>query len=107
GIDLGSGSFALIMPPRILLLAGKGVDATSFGATRYVLDQVYDIPHSVVDSQALDRVDLATATAIVLPEGRGPEEKPAADALRKFMNDGGVVVALGPAAVSPATAEKD
>ena len=57
------------MPPRILLLAGKGIDATSFGATRYVLDQVYDLPYSVVDSEALDRMDLSTATAIVLPEG--------------------------------------
>jgi len=84
------------MPPRILLVAGKGTDSTSFGSTRYVLDQVYDIPYSVVDSQALDHVDLSGATAIVLPEGRGPAEKPAAEALKKFFHEMGAEPTVQP-----------
>jgi hypothetical protein len=106
GIDLGSTSFALVMPPRILLSAGKGIDPNSYGATRYVLDQVYDLPYGVVDSEAFGRVDLASATAIVLPDGRPPSEKAAQEALKKFMNDGGVVVALGSSAFALATGEK-
>jgi hypothetical protein len=105
GIDLGSASFALVMPPRILLLAGRGVDPSSFGATRYVLDQVYDLPYGVVDTDRVGRIDLAGVTAIVLPDGRPPSDKPTLDALRKFMEDGGVVVALGSAAFSLATGE--
>jgi hypothetical protein len=107
GIDLGSASFGLIMPPRILLLAGKGIDATSFGSTRYVLDQVYDLPYSVIDADSLERVDLAGATAIVVPDGRAPSDKPAQEALKKFMNDGGVVVALGNSAFELASGEKE
>ena len=74
--------------------------------SRRDLDQVYDLPYSVVDSESLGRIDFAGATAIVLPDGNAPKEKPAQDALKKFMREGGVVVALGSAAFDLASSDK-
>ncbi len=107
GVDLGSESFGLVSPPRILLGAGRGIDSTSFGAARYVLDVAYDLPHGVVDLDDLERIDLRRATALVLPDGRAPRSKAALEAMRQFLRDGGVVVAIGAAAFELASGEKE
>ncbi len=98
GIDLGSASFPSLNQPRVLLVAGRGRDATSFGAARFLLDQIHRIPYSVVTEESLTRRNLARATAVVFTEGRGITNVDTRTALREFMSDGGVVVAMGSSA---------
>lgn len=98
GADLGSDHFAPVAAPRVVLVAGDGVDTTSFGAARFLLDRTYDAPYSVVNFDDVRRIEPGTATAIVYAEGRFPRDKETVAALRAFMERGGVVVALGGAA---------
>ena len=96
GVDLGSSSVVPVVPPRLLLVGGEGISATSFGAARFLLDQVLDVRHSVMAPEVLQRIDLGDFTAVVIPEGRVARE--VADALGEYVDEGGVVVALGRAA---------
>jgi hypothetical protein len=98
GVDLGSSAFELLNTPRILLVGGRGRDATAFGSTRYLLDAVWKLPYSVVAEEALTPRVLASATAVVFTEGAGVTKASTKDALRGFMREGGAVVLLGAAA---------
>jgi hypothetical protein len=96
GIDLGSSSIVPVVPPRIALLGGPGISETSFGATRHILDAVLKAPVSVFSPDDFRRAELARYTAVVVPEGGvKPELR---EHLKKFAEDGGVVVAFGSAA---------
>lgn len=99
GVDFGSTAFQLLNTPRVLLVGGRGRDATAFGSTRYLLDVVWKIPYSIVTEDALSARTLAGATAVVFSEGSGVTKAATKDALRAFMNDGGAVVLLGSAAL--------
>ncbi len=98
GIDLGSTSFVLVAPPRVALLGGEGVDVTSFGSTRWLLDQVLDLPHSVLPIGKLADLDLHGFSSVVIPECRVPKE--GASTLVEFAREGGVVIAMGDSAFS-------
>lgn len=96
GIDLGSTAIQSVVPPRIALLGGPSLSETSFGATRHILDAVLHAPLSVFSPEDFQRADLARYTAVVVPEGGlKPEVR---EHLKKFAEDGGVVVAFGSAA---------
>lgn len=71
GIPLGSNQMVPIRKPRIGIVAGRGVNATSFGALWHLLDQQLGAAHSVLDVERLDGVDLSRFDVLVLPEGGG------------------------------------
>lgn len=104
GIDLGSQSVAPVVRPRVALCGGEGTSTTSFGAARFLLDRVLDVPHSVVPLRDLARADLQRFTAVVIPEGEAPAA--ARENLERFVEGGGVVVALGDAAFDLCGGEK-
>ena len=95
GVDFGSSNVVRLRRPKIALLAGDGMSATSWGATRFMIEAVYDVPYSNFDAERLADLDLDDYTALVVPAGRlrlGDAEK---KALQKFTASGGVVIALG------------
>ena len=71
GVTLGSNRVVAIKQPRIGLLAGRGVSATSFGALWHLLDEEVGAVHSVLDVEQLDGVDLSRFDVLVLPDGGG------------------------------------
>ena len=98
GIDLGSQSVVPVVRPHVALCGGEGTSSTSFGATRYLLDQVMDLPHTVLRIDRLASADLDRYSAVAIPEGRVPPA--AARNLTRFAERGGVVVAWGRSAFS-------
>ncbi len=100
GIPLGSNQMVAVKKPRIGLLAGRGVSATSFGALWHLLDQEVRAPHSVLDVEHLDGVDLTRFDVIVVPDGEsfrdsvGDED---AARLAAWVEGGGEIVAEGSA----------
>jgi hypothetical protein len=96
GIPLGSNQMVAIKRPRIGLVGGRGVGATSFGALWHLLDQQVAAPHSVLDLERLDDVDLARFDVLVLPDGggyRGTLGAEGAKRLGAWVRGGGVLVA--------------
>lgn len=98
GIDLGSRSVVPVVRPRIALCGGEGTSSTSFGATRFVLDQVLDIPYSFVPLESLGSLDLDDFTVVVIPEAS--VSSAAKKKLATFASSGGVVIGFGRSAFS-------
>ncbi len=95
GIDLGSGRFLRLRRPRVALMGGPGISPTSFGATRFLLDELYGLEHSVFAIEDLGRLDLEKYTALVFPEGFFRLDDAQKKKVKEFAREGGVVIALG------------
>lgn len=100
GPNPGSSNFRTLREPRVAMLWGDGTSPTSAGATRYVLEQRYGIPVSVIRARTVSRADLSSWDVLILPEqgwsrfndtlGSGGRSK-----IQGFVRDGGVLVGLG------------
>ena len=100
GVDLGSQSVERLQKPRICLVGGEGTAATSYGAARFVLEEIYDIPFSTLELGALRSARLDEFTAVVFPSGEPRLDKPLEEALARFVRDGGVLLAFEDAAAT-------
>ncbi|MCZ6631974.1 MAG: M14 family zinc carboxypeptidase [bacterium] len=120
GIDLGSPSFASLSRPEILLLTGNGVSGYHAGEIWHLLDWRYDMSVSLVETDLIDRIDLAAYNTLIIPHGlysaMDPnrssalktwvknETRDALDSIRvntlkRWVHNGGTLIALGDAAV--------
>ena len=98
GIDLGSDKVVRLRRPKIALIGGEGISSTSFGATRFVIEELYGIPHSCFSADSIAGLKLEDYSAVVIPSGFtrfGAEVK---TRLERFAREGGVVVAMSGAA---------
>lgn len=99
GIDLGSASFAPLTLPKIGLIVGTGVSPTDVGEAWHVLDNRFGIDASLLETTSLSRLDLGKYTVIVMAGGNyGGLESPAVEALKKWNENGGTLIALEQAA---------
>ncbi|HEV8266935.1 MAG TPA: M14 family zinc carboxypeptidase [Thermoanaerobaculia bacterium] len=99
GPTFGSETVVPLKRPRIVLLTGEGADVGSAGAVALAVER--DLGLDVVRRRAssLERADLSDVTAIVVPNGEGSfrrelERDECAAALRRFVENGGVVVGI-------------
>ncbi len=103
GSLLGAPTFRLLRKPRVGILAGNGVDYTSFGSLWYALDQELEIPHSLVNLDWLHDIDLSQYNVLVAPSSWGPFFTHIGDGggakIKKFVEDGGTLICMGNSAV--------
>ncbi len=103
GIDLGSSNILAVKQPRVALLADRPTSSNSFGAFRYLFEQVYGLPYTALDVSGMAQNDLSRYNVIVLPDawswgsysyqaimGEAGLEK-----LKRWVRDGGVLVCIG------------
>ena len=69
GIDLGSPKFAMMNLPKVLLIAGPGVNSTEAGEAWYNLERLAGISPTLAEPQRLKKLDLSRYTHIILPDG--------------------------------------
>ena len=95
GTPLGSNRMLAVKKPRIGLLAGRGVNATAFGALWHLLDEDVGADHSVLDLERFDTVDLSRFDVLVFPDGTGYRAlgDDGATRLESWVSAGGVIVA--------------
>jgi hypothetical protein len=103
GIDLGSENVLNVRRQKVAVVAGEGVDPTSFGALWFYLDQQLGMRFDALDAPDLARADLSRYDVIVLPDASQRVVKGAEDALKQFVQHGGRLIALagGAEAVAP------
>ena len=70
GIDIGSSSFRPISAPKVLLVGGKGVSQYEAGEMLYYLDNLLEIPVTVVEMPRLATINLADYSHIIMVDGR-------------------------------------
>jgi hypothetical protein len=100
GPNPGSTNFNAIHAPRIAMAWGDGTSPTSAGATRYVLEQRYGLPVTVIRTARLAGADLSGFDVLILPEqGRsqytGELGTSGSANISRFVRNGGVLVGLG------------
>ena len=69
GIDFGSNSFRAIKQPKVLLLGGTGISQYEAGEIRYYLDELLQIPISIVEHPRLADIDLSNYSHLILVDG--------------------------------------
>ncbi len=92
GIDLGSEKFKKIRLPKVLMIGGQGVRSTDAGEVWHLLDQRINIPLTISDIETVNRVNLDKYTHIVMVGGA--YSKLSEDKIKKFVQNGGVLVAM-------------
>jgi hypothetical protein len=70
GIDLGSSSFRPITTPKVLMVGGKGVSQYEAGEVLYYLDNLLEIPVTVIEMPRLASIDLADYSHIIMVDGK-------------------------------------
>lgn len=96
--DLGGENFNLLKAPKVLLLSGKGVSSTEFGATWFYLDETIGYPVSIVEIVNFSRVKLYKYNTLIMADGYydfSSEQKTQMDA---WIKNGGKVIAMNSAA---------
>jgi hypothetical protein len=94
--DLGGGHFQRLEAPRLALLARGGTSIYDFGATWLLIDRDLGIRHSHLDEERLAAYDLRRYNVLVLPDRwSGSLQKPQLDALLRWVEAGGTLIATG------------
>ncbi|MBL8755298.1 MAG: peptidase M14 [Planctomycetes bacterium] len=100
GPNFGTEEGLALKVPRVAMAWDRPVNANSAGWLRYLLEQRYGIPVSPLRTHDLGRVELDRFTVLVLPEGGDYGDalgKRGVDAIKGFVDRGGVLVTLGSA----------
>jgi len=99
GPDLGSSHFSIILPPRPLILGGKGTSTYEPGEAWFLLDARLGLAAPIVELSNLDRVTLGDYSHLLLQDGNyGLIEPAQMQAIAKWVNAGGILVAVAQAA---------
>ncbi len=94
GIDIGSSSFKLIEPRKVMLLGGKSFSQYEAGEVRFFMDHQLAMPISLVEVDRFLRTDISDYTHIVLVDGQYSQmSKAVTDKLSQWIKNGGTVVA--------------
>lgn len=92
GIDIGSGSFRLLNPIKVLMVGGKGVSQYESAEILFYLDDTLSIPVTVVEQQRLSIIDLSTYSHIIMVDGKyNSLRKSNVDKISAWIKNGGVI----------------
>ena len=92
GIDIGSSSFRPISTPKVLMVGGKGVSQYEAGEVLYYLDNLLEMPVTVVEMQRLAAIDLAEYSHIIMVDGKYSRlSAKISEKLTSWLADGGVL----------------
>ena len=97
GTAFGSERIHFIRDPKIALVGGSGVGATSYGMLWHTLDIDTPMPHTNLFIDALGGVDLSHYNVLILPDGSGYSDhlgKIGITRLQAWVRNGGTIVAI-------------
>jgi hypothetical protein len=92
--DLGGEFYPILKAPKVMVLGGRGINSLDFGQVWYYFDQVIDYPHSKVEIDQLNRVELNSYNVMVLPSGWYDIKDNHKKQIDDFISNGGKVIAL-------------
>jgi len=96
GIHLGSGRFATLRKPEVLMVVGQAVNSREAGEAWHLLDYRFGIPVSMVEHDQFNSMDLLRYNTILMPAGGyGRINDNGKAALDRFVRGGGTIIATG------------
>lgn len=100
GASFGSPHAHELRLPRIAMAWDAGVEPTSTGATRFVIERHFGAPVTPIRTGSIADADLSRYQVLILPEGRGYAGalgERGRQAIDTFVGNGGVLVGMGSA----------
>jgi len=104
GPNFGSDNVRYLERPKVLLLYDQPTNPSSAGATRFLLEQQYGYPVTIVQGMNLARTDLSSYNVLILPASYGYRgsasgilSQPVISQIRDWVRNGGTLIALGSA----------
>ncbi|MEC5167262.1 hypothetical protein RCH18_003014 [Flavobacterium sp. PL11] len=92
--DAGGENFNLLKAPKVVLLSGKGVSSTEFGATWFYLQETVGHPVSVVEVNNFNRIKLNSYNTLILADGDYEFSEDQHKKISAWIKDGGKVIAI-------------
>ncbi|RTZ04927.1 hypothetical protein EKL98_08280 [Flavobacterium bomense] len=115
--DVGGENFNLLKAPKVVLLSGKGVGSTEFGAAWYYMQETIAYPVSVVEVNNFNRFNLFNYNTLILADGYYDFSDDQQKKIGEWIKNGGKVIAMNSAltlfeakegyALSPFATEED
>ena len=103
GPNFGSDDVHFIHRPKVALLYNTPTSSSSAGATRYILEQLYDYPVTTIKAANFNRVRLNQFNVLILPDAYGAAAYSramgpgGADRIKSWVREGGTLIAFGQA----------
>lgn len=101
GPNFGSSDFKYLKTPKVAMAWGEGTSPTEAGATRFIIERELGHPVSPIRVRTLSRAELGLYDVLILPEDSRSFSQElgsrGADAIKDFVSEGGVLIALGSA----------
>lgn len=94
GNDFGSSSVNVLKNPRVATISGDGIAPTSFGEVWHFFEQQLGYPITVIDGSTFSRVPLEQIDVLVLAEGSYDKVFGNGDALKRWIQGGGKIIAM-------------
>ena len=101
GPDLGTGRAVSLDAPRIGVLGGEGISASSLGNARYLLENRLSVPHDDLPVRALSDRMLEEYDVLYVPSAYGLDDalgEGGRESLAEWVRGGGTMVAVADAA---------
>ncbi|MBK0379922.1 M14 family metallopeptidase [Mucilaginibacter segetis] len=98
GRDLGSDAVRVIHPPKVLLIAGDGVNSEAMGEVWHLFEKQIDYPITLIRYQNIIRAKLDDYDVIIFPDGRYSDFP--SDKIQEWIKNGGRLIALENAAAT-------
>ena len=92
GSDLGSRNMMPVTLPKVLLLAGQGVNSAEAGEAWYNIERLAGLSPTLAEPEQFSKLDLSRYSHIVMPDGNYTSWKePEITKLKQWLQQGGVV----------------
>src|SRR3954463_1409506 len=93
--SFGSSKIHFVKDPRIALVGGPRINASSYGMLWHTFDVDTPVPHTLLSVESLRNTDLSKYGVIVLPDGDyGDRFGKNAEKLKTWLNGGGTLVVV-------------
>ena len=101
GVNFGSGQVKYLKKPKIALAYNTPTSSYSTGWTRYIIEQTYGYPVTVIRTEQLGSADLTKFNVLILPNARGGYSRALGDdgteKIKNWIRSGGTLVTYGQA----------
>jgi len=104
GINFGSSQVRFVKRPRVALAYNEPTLGSSAGALRYLIEQVYEYPATVIPTRFLRGANLNDFDVLILPDARSSSPgyrdvlgETGAQTLKQWISQGGTLITIGEA----------
>lgn len=105
GVNFGSGHVRFIHPPKVAMAYNLPTNPLSAGWTRFLLEQQYGYPVTIINTWQLGAADLDKFNVLILPDGSGywgggystVMQEGMVQRLKNWIRSGGTLITFGDA----------